>query len=62
MKLEPKAYEKEMVGNFERKIRNLRAQLINTTLKGKRNLGCTNEGNFELSPLAILEVELASWR
>ena len=54
MKLEPKAYEKEMVGNFERKIRNLRAQLINTTVQSART--CI------LSSIAILEVELASWR
>lgn len=49
-----KAYKQEMVSNFERKISNLRAQLINTTNPAAMT--------HIRSSIAILEVELTSWK
>lgn len=47
-------YKQEMVSNFERKITTLRIQLVNTpNLTAKKRIR---------SSIAILEVELATWR
>lgn len=54
MKLKPRPYEQEMIGNFERKILALRTQLVNTTNQ-------TQRGHIQ-SSIAILQVELAGWR
>lgn len=54
MTLKPRVYEQEMRDNFERKISNLRSQLINTTNPAAMT--------HIRSSIAILEVELASWK
>ena len=48
------AYKAEMVGNFNRKIANLRVRLLNTVNSTARK--------HIRSSIAILEVELASWQ